>query len=82
MKPEEINKRALALADQYINSLIDGNTVCEEVDGELYADLKSLVFSTRTFKKEFAFEVEYAEARGLFSHHPTRPNLIQIVEVD
>ena len=77
---EEINTRALAIADAAVSSTIRSMTIDRYLDKEHWRNLAT-DFDGQPVSTVFSIEVEYAEMRGMLKHHPTRPELVQIVQV-
>lgn len=77
---EEVDRLAHELAAQWIGSILYSETEEIEVDGETWLDLNSPSSLEFLVIVQFADEIRYAELRNLLRHHPTQPNLVQIVE--
>jgi hypothetical protein len=69
---DEIGRIAHELAAEHSKALIESMT--------LYADTEAGWLDLETLPPSCAKELQYAEARKLLRHHPTRPNLVQIIE--
>jgi hypothetical protein len=63
------------LADEASISAVECMTLSKEIDGDKWLDLDSDDIEV------LSREILYLEWRGLLRHHPTDPNLVQIVEV-
>jgi len=79
-----IDRLAYQIADECAPEIIISAATPEEIDGAIWYDLDTFGeghsgFSnpSHTVAEEFADELRYCEARGLLTHHPTRPNLAQ-----
>jgi hypothetical protein len=69
----------------WVVSLIETDCWTESSLGDVWLDLETPMpnvagMVASTFREDSAREIQYAEARNLLRHHPTRPNLVQIVE--
>jgi hypothetical protein len=72
---EHIRDLALAIADIAAPEVLISSSTPVTVDGETWYDLHSI-----EDKEDFEGEIEYADARDLFYHHPAQPNLVQVKE--
>ena len=63
---------ALQLAEDYVLMCIDSECVPKDADGQSWLDLDS------DGELDLKAQIEFAETMGLLTHHPTRPNLVQI----
>jgi hypothetical protein len=79
---EEINAMARELADEAVRLTIEGGALLEFIGGETWFNTDcSTLRGCGTLRNSLELAFRYAEARNLLRHHPTRPNLVQIVEV-
>lgn len=69
---EEIDRIAHELAAEHSKAIIESMT--------LYVNAEAKWLDLETLPPSCAKELQYAEARKLLRHHPTRPNLVQIIE--
>jgi hypothetical protein len=75
----EQNRLAHILAVIAVESILNGMTIEQEIDGERWRSLDD-EWDFHPFRENFADEVRYAELRGMLRHHPTRPELVQLVD--
>lgn len=71
---------AHVLADEASISAVECMTLSKEIDGDKWLDLDSDDIEGKNIEV-LSREILYLEWRGLLRHHPTDPNLVQIVEV-
>ena len=76
---EEADRLAHELALASAISAIDSMASIREVDGETWRDLDYNCDGNGPIKDFLEDDCLYLELRGALRHHPTRPNLVQIV---
>jgi hypothetical protein len=78
--PDATDTLAREIADSYAPELITNHCDLVETDGEAWLDLDSDGLPGVPVRELAETEIKYCEARKMLRHHPTRPNLVQIVE--
>jgi hypothetical protein len=76
----EENDLAHGIAEEAARGLIESISVEEEIDGREWIDINHVALDVETVAEACEDDIRYLELRGLLEHHPTRPNLIRLVE--